>query len=85
VDIMGALAIASQTIKVAKDLRDIERDVDSASYKAKTAELYTGLADLKIALSDAREELHERDAMIEASGRDRDLEVWRGLPSMSER
>lgn len=63
-DIMSALATAGQAIKIAKDLRDIERDMDSASYKAKAAELYGNLADLKIALTDAKEELHEKDAAI---------------------
>ncbi|UXN57782.1 hypothetical protein [Phyllobacterium zundukense] len=61
---MGTLATASQAIKIAKDLRDIARDVNSASYKAKMDELYGGLADIKIALSDAREELHEKDTLI---------------------
>lgn len=65
-DIMGALATASQAIKVAKDLRDIERDLDSASYKAKMAELYGNLADIKMALSDAKEALHEKDGQIRA-------------------
>lgn len=63
-DIMSALATAGQAIKIAKDLRDIERDMDSASYKAKAAELYGNLADLKMALSDAKEALHEKDGEI---------------------
>ncbi|WP_144405874.1 hypothetical protein [Brucella anthropi] len=63
-DIMGALAVASQTIKITKDLRDIERDLDSASFKAQMAELYANLADIKMALSDAKEALHEKDREI---------------------
>ncbi|CDX53487.1 hypothetical protein MPL1032_180011 [Mesorhizobium plurifarium] len=63
-DIMGALATAGQAVKIAKDLRDIERDLDSASYKAKMAELYSSLADIKMALSDAKEALHEKDGQI---------------------
>ena len=63
-DIMGALAVASQSIKLAKDLRDLERDLDSASYKTKMAELYGNLADIKIALSDAKEALHEKDVQL---------------------
>ncbi|MDX8323174.1 hypothetical protein [Agrobacterium tumefaciens] len=64
VDIMGALGLASQTIKIARDLRDIERDLDSAGFKAQMAELYGNLADIKMALSDAKEDLHEKDAEI---------------------
>ncbi|MCS3740217.1 hypothetical protein [Rhizobium sp. BK661] len=63
-DIMGALAVASQSIKLAKDLRELERELDSAGYKAKMAELYGNLADIKIALSDAKEALHEKDGEI---------------------
>lgn len=63
-DLMATLALASQTVKVVKDLRDLERDFDAASYKAKMAELYGNLADIKMALSDANELLHEKDAEI---------------------
>lgn len=63
-DIMSALASVGQAIKIAKDLREIERDMDSASYKAKAADLYSNLADLKMALTDAKEELHEKDTVI---------------------
>ena len=63
-DIMGALAVAGQTVKLAKDLRDLERDLDSASYKARMAELYGNLADIKMALTDAKEALHEKDGEI---------------------
>ncbi|MDX8436593.1 hypothetical protein RFN25_24515 [Mesorhizobium abyssinicae] len=64
-DIMTALATVSQSIKIAKDLRDLERDLDSASYKAKMAELYTHLADIKMALSDAKEALHDKDREVQ--------------------
>ena len=63
-DIIGALATASQAVKLAKDLREIERDLDSAGYKAKMAELYGNLADIKMALSDAKVALHEKDGRI---------------------
>ncbi len=63
-DIMGALAVAGNAVKLAKDLRDLERDLDSASFKAKMAELYGNLADIKMALSDAKEELHEKEGEV---------------------
>lgn len=63
-DIVTALATLSQAIKIAKDLRDIEKDLDSAAYKAKMAELYNDLSDVKMALTDAREAIHEREQKI---------------------
>ncbi|MGG7577359.1 hypothetical protein [Rhizobium sp. Nf11,1] len=63
-DIMGALALAGQSVKLVKDLRDLERGLDAASYKSKMADLYGNLADIKMALSDAKEALHEKEAEI---------------------
>lgn len=63
-DIIGALTVASQSVKLAKDLKDLERELDAATYKAKMAELYSNLADIKMALTDATELLHEKDAEI---------------------
>jgi hypothetical protein len=63
-DIIGALTVASHTIKLAKEIKDLERDLDAASYKAKMVELYENLADIKMALSDAKEALHDKDGEI---------------------
>jgi phosphomevalonate kinase len=63
-DIMGALAVASHTIKLAKEVKDLERDLDTASFKAKMADLYDNLAEIKMALTDAKEELHQKEAEI---------------------
>jgi len=65
VDIMTALATASQAIKLAQDLRGIDKAMDAAEYKLKIAELTTALSDIKMALNDAKEELSSKDAEIE--------------------
>jgi hypothetical protein len=65
VDIMGALATASQAIKLAQDLRGIDRAIDAAEYKLKIADLTSALSDIKMALTDAKEDLASKDAEIE--------------------
>jgi DNA repair exonuclease SbcCD ATPase subunit len=65
VDIMTALVTATQAIKLAQDLRGIDKAVDAADYKLKIAELTSALSDLKSALTDAKSELASKDAEIE--------------------
>jgi hypothetical protein len=65
VDIMTALATATQAIKLAQDLRGIDKAIDTAEYKLKIADLTTALSDIKMALNDAKEELASKDAEIE--------------------
>ncbi|UYN99817.1 MAG: hypothetical protein KIT02_00815 [Devosia sp.] len=65
-DLMTGLTALGEATKIAKALRDIERDLDSSTYKAQMAELYSNLGDAKIALTDAREELRARDREIAA-------------------
>lgn len=64
VDIMTALATASQAIKLANDLRGIDKAVDAAEYKLKIADLTVALSDIKLALTDARDELHAKSEEI---------------------
>jgi hypothetical protein len=65
VDIMTALATAGQAIKLAQDLRGIDKAVDAAEYKIKIAALTEALADLKHALIDAKDDLATKDAEID--------------------
>jgi hypothetical protein len=65
VDFMTALATAGQAYKLAQDLRGIDKAVDAAGYKIKIADLTEALADLKHALIEARDDLAEKDAVIE--------------------
>lgn len=61
VDIAAGLTIAAQAIGLVKDLREIDRGLDTGEYKAKMAELYSSLADVKMALADAQEALKTKD------------------------
>jgi soluble cytochrome b562 len=64
VDIMTALATAGQAIKLANDLRGIDKAMDAAEYKLKIAELTSALSDIKVALTEARDEIRSRDEEI---------------------
>ncbi len=64
VDIMTALATASQAIKLTQDLRGIDKALNEAEFKLKIADLTGALADLKMALTDAKDELVSKDAEI---------------------
>jgi len=50
VDIMTALATASQAIKLTQDLRGIDKAMDAAEFKLKIADLTSVLSDIKMAL-----------------------------------
>lgn len=64
VDIAAGLAMAAQAIGIAKDLREIDKGLDIGEFKAKMAELYGSLADVKMALADAQTALKEKDSEI---------------------
>ncbi|MFL5015607.1 MAG: hypothetical protein ACJ8EW_05355 [Rhizobium sp.] len=64
VDITATLAVLGQAIGIAKDLREIDKGLDAGEFKAKMAELYGSLADVKMALADAQEELRAKDKTI---------------------
>jgi hypothetical protein len=66
VDIMTALATATQAIKLAQDLRGIDKAIDAAEFKLKIADLTGALSDIKLALTDAKEELASKQAEIDA-------------------
>jgi hypothetical protein len=63
-DIAAGLTLLGQATSIVKNLRNIEKGFDVAALKVQMAELYGTLADVKIALSDARETIHERDKEI---------------------
>lgn len=64
VDIMTGLAAAGQALDIAKKLKELEKNFDSATFRLEIAELMTALADTKIALAEARATLSEKDAEI---------------------
>lgn len=59
-----ALSTASQAIKLANDLRSIDKEVSQAELKLKVADLTSTLADLKMTLTEARTDAAEKDAEI---------------------
>lgn len=60
-DIAAGLTLLGQATNIVKGLREIDKGFDLAALKARMADLYGTLADVKIALSDARETIHDRD------------------------
>jgi hypothetical protein len=65
VDFALALSTLSQALKLANDLRGIEKVYDAAEAKLKIAQLTSNLADLKITLVDAKDELSGKQAEID--------------------
>ena len=63
-DLISGISAATQAVQLVKELRSIDRSVDEASFKLKLADLMVAQADTKIALSEAREFLSEKDAEI---------------------
>ncbi|MBR1275038.1 hypothetical protein [Bradyrhizobium sp. AUGA SZCCT0283] len=66
VDIMTALATAGQAIKLAQELRGIDKAINAAEFKLKIADLTVALSEIKLALAEAKEELTGKDAEIAA-------------------
>ena len=64
-DILGGLTAAKLALDLVKDLKEIDKSVDEASFKLKLAELTSALADTKVALSDAKISLQEKNEEIE--------------------
>lgn len=62
--LMEGLSAANLALGLLKDLRDIDRSVDEASFKLKIAEITSALAEAKIALSDANISLNEKNLEI---------------------
>ena len=63
-NIPEALTVLSKTIELTKGLRDIDHKIEMAELKAKAADIYSAMADLKMALVDARDEIEEKDKEI---------------------
>ena len=63
-DLMTGISAATQAVQLVKELRSIDRSVDEATFKLKLADLTEALADTKIALSEARETISEKDSEI---------------------
>jgi hypothetical protein len=64
-DVISGISAATQAIGIAKTLRSIEKNYDQATYMAQIADLINALTDAKLALSDAKDGLAERDKEID--------------------
>lgn len=62
--IVETIQAVSAGLTIAKDLRDIGQSLSEAEFKLKLAELMSSLADAKIELAAAQEELNQKDAEI---------------------
>jgi hypothetical protein len=58
-DIMSAVAAGTKALEALKALQDINKQYDAATWKAKVAELMSDVADMKIALISANENIRE--------------------------
>jgi hypothetical protein len=63
-DFIGAIATATKALEGVKLLMGLEKAFDAASFKIQIADITSKLADLKIALVDAKSEAAEKDAEI---------------------
>jgi hypothetical protein len=62
-DIIAGLTAVSETLKITKELRAIDAEVDKATLKLRLADLVDGLLEAKEALQDAKE--RERELLKE--------------------
>ncbi|RXH04917.1 hypothetical protein [Bradyrhizobium vignae] len=58
-DIMSALSVGTKALEALKAIKDIEKDFDAATWKAKVAELMSDVADMKMALVEANDKIAE--------------------------
>jgi hypothetical protein len=63
-DFIGAIAAATKAYEGVKLLRGLEKNFDDATFKGTIADLTTNLAELKMALTEAKSEAAEKDAEI---------------------
>lgn len=63
-DFMGAISLATRSLELAKAIKDIDKQLGEAELKAKSAELLSNLADVKVALVDARDALDQKEREI---------------------
>jgi hypothetical protein len=59
-----AFSAASQAIKLANELRSIDKEMSQAELKLKVADLSSALADLKLTLTEAKSDAAEKDEEI---------------------
>jgi hypothetical protein len=63
-DVMATISALSNGLDILKTLKDIDLEFDRAKYKAQVAELMSTLAEAKISLLDAKEQIQSRDTEL---------------------
>jgi hypothetical protein len=63
-DLMTTIAALSNGLEILKTLKDIDSEFDNAKYKAQVAELMSTVAEAKVSLFDAREQLRQKNAEL---------------------
>ena len=63
-DLPAALSSVSTALTIVKQLNDIDKRMDEAGFKLKIAEATSALADAKLGLIDAQNEIRSKDAEI---------------------
>jgi hypothetical protein len=63
-DFIGAIATTTKAYEGLKLLLNLEKNFDEASFKLRIADITSNLAELKIALTEAKSEAAEKDAEI---------------------
>ncbi|HKL65364.1 MAG TPA: hypothetical protein VJ886_04560 [Roseovarius sp.] len=65
VDVVGGLTAAKPALGLAKDLREIDKSIDEATYKMKLAELMSALAETQTTLAEANTLISELQGEID--------------------
>ena len=58
-DIMTAIAAGTRALEAVRAVQDLNKSYDEATWKAKTAELISDIADMKVTLVEAQERIRE--------------------------
>ena len=68
VDFVTAFATATHAVNLVNQMRGIHKAFDESEWKLKVAELNSAIADLKLALVDAKQELSKKDEDLKYLG-----------------
>jgi hypothetical protein len=63
-DVIGGLTAAKLALDLAKDLREIDKSVDEATFKMKLAELMSALADTQVAFAQAKTKISDLEQQL---------------------
>jgi hypothetical protein len=68
-DLMTAIATMTKAMEALKIIREIDKDFDAATYKARIAELMSSIADGKMALLEAKEAIENLNSELASAKR----------------